>query len=284
MAEIRLARQAGFCFGVQRALRLTEEALKGGDGPLYVLGALIHNPQVVSDLEARGLEVISSLAEIESGRVIVRSHGVSPTVYRDAQEKGLELVDATCPLVKRAQEAAALLKRERYSVILIGEEGHPEVQGIKAYAGENVLVIQDIDALIHRKMGGKVGVVIQTTQPVETFQQAAQILLGQAKGELRIFNTLCPFTVSRQKEAEKLAGWAELILVVGGRNSANTTRLVELCACHQPATFQVETAEDIRGEWLKGKEKIGITAGASTPPWIIKEVERKVQGFLDFVF
>ena len=150
MVEILIAKEAGFCFGVQRALRLTEEALAQGGEPPYVLGPLIHNPPVVSDLEAKGLKTISSLDEVKRGRVIVRSHGIPPEVYRHAREKGLKVVDATCPLVKRAQKAAAFLKSEGYRVILVGQKEHPEVQGIKAYAGERTLVLQDVKALEHQ--------------------------------------------------------------------------------------------------------------------------------------
>lgn len=281
MPEIIVAKLAGFCFGVQRALRLAEMALERGGESIYAFGALIHNPQAVNKLEARGLKTISSLTEVKSGRVIVRSHGAPPEFYQDAREKGLEVVDATCPLVKRAQKAAALLKREGYRVVLIGEEDHPEVHGIKGYSGEGTLVFQDVRALGHQKLGRKVGLVIQTTQPMEAFHQAAQTLLERVAGELRIFNTLCPFTLSRQREAEELAGRVEVILVVGGRNSANTARLRELCLLRQSATFLIETADELKREWLEGKEKIGIATGASTPPWIIEEVQRKVQGFLN---
>lgn len=317
MGQILLARSAGYCFGVRRALKLAENGLKQAAGrPVYSLGPLIHNPWAVRSLEEEGLRVVSSLSEIPLGGavVIIRSHGVPPEIYREAAAAGLQVVDATCPLVRKVQRLAHLLREEGYQVVILGDEDHPEVKGVKAYGGAGSVILgeergdprafdPEAEPLLEpHRLRGKIGVVVQTTFPLQAFQSMTQALLERAGGdlsipgprsgvsrswsspplrEIRIFNTLCPFTLARQQEAQELASQADVILVVGGRNSANTTRLVELCRQLQPHTYQVEEAQEVEDHWLWGKACIGITAGASTPPWTIKEVQIRAQSFLD---
>lgn len=289
MGQILLAKNAGYCFGVKRALKLAGDGLKQAAGrPVYSLGPLIHNPRAVRSLEEKGLQVISSLSEMRQGGavVIIRAHGVPPEVYREAEALGLQLVDATCPLVQKVQRLARLLREEGCQVVILGDGDHPEVKGVRAYGGAESMILGKEEDLDHRRLRRKIGVVAQTTLPLQAFRAMTQALLERAGGdlslrEIRIFNTLCPFTLARQKEAQELAGQADVILVVGGRNSANTTQLVELCRRLQPHTYPVEEAGEIEAHWLKGKEFIGITAGASTPPWTIKEVQIRVQGLLN---
>lgn len=313
MGQILLAENAGYCFGVKRALRLAKDRLKqAAGGSVYSLGPLIHNPRAVRSLEEKGLQVISSLSEIHRGGgfVIIRAHGVPPEVKREAEVAGLKLVDATCPLVQKVQRLAHLLREEGYQVVILGDEDHPEVKGVRAYGGTDSMILRKEEDLDRHQLRRKIGVVAQTTLPLQVFRAMTQALWeragagGQASQvagekpppilrsaalppqgfllrEIRIFNTLCPFTLARQREAQGLAGRADAILVVGGRNSANTTQLVELCRRLQPHTYPVEEAGEIEAHWLQGKEVIGITAGASTPPWTIKEVQIRVQGILN---
>jgi 4-hydroxy-3-methylbut-2-enyl diphosphate reductase len=192
------------------------------------------------------------------------------------QERGLRLVDATCPFVKKAQEHAASLAREGYAVILVGEADHPEVQGIVSFAvGAEVFTVSSREEAEQLPRRGRMGVVAQTTQSLANLREIVEVCLGKSK-ELRIFNTICDATSVRQAEAREIAAQADLMLVIGGFNSANTSRLARICSEIQPHTHHVETADQVRGEWFREVETVGITAGASTPRWIIDEVIARV--------
>ncbi len=274
--KIILARSAGFCFGVKRATKMAFEAA-GRKGPIYSLGPVIHSPQLVKKLEEEGVEVTEKVEDIPGGAVIVRSHGVTSSEIEQIRARNLEIVDATCPFVKNAQENAAMLSREGYAVVLVGEAEHPEVQGIVSYATEGEVFVvasrQQADALPRKK---RIGVVAQTTQSFENLREIVGVCLEKSQ-ELRVFNTICDATSVRQDEARTIARKSDVVLVIGGFNSANTTRLAQICKEIQPRTYHVETAEQVDSGWFATVQTVGVTAGASTPRWLIDEVLQKVE-------
>ncbi|MGE4579623.1 MAG: 4-hydroxy-3-methylbut-2-enyl diphosphate reductase [Desulfuromonadales bacterium] len=275
--KIILAKSAGFCFGVKRATSMAFDSADSHER-ICSLGPIIHSPQLVEKLEEKGVSVVGRVEDIHEGAVIVRSHGITADEMADLATKGLEVVDATCPFVKKAQDHAALLSSEGYVVVLVGEEEHPEVQGIVSYAaGVEVYVVPDQAKAEEIPRSKKIGVIAQTTQPFENLRQVVDVCLRKSK-ELRVFNTICDATSVRQSEARDIARQVDLMLVIGGFNSANTNRLAQLCSEIQPRTYHVETANEIDSAWFDGVQTVGITAGASTPQWIIDEVVDRVSG------
>jgi len=273
--KIILAQSAGFCFGVKRATQMAFEA--AGKYPrLSSLGPIIHSPQLVKKLEEEGVEVVQEVKDLPESPVIIRSHGVTRGEFDGIINRGLKIVDATCPFVKKAQEYAALLSSEGYTVIIVGEEEHPEVQGIVSYARDGkVFVVADREQAESLPRMNKVGVVAQTTQSLENLHHIVETCLRKSK-ELRVFNTICDATSLRQEEARSIAREADVMIVIGGFNSANTNRLARICRDIQPDTHHVETAEEIKPSWFENVESVGVTAGASTPMWIIEDVLEKL--------
>ena len=270
--EVITAEEAGFCFGVERAIEMVLEAAgENEELNVYTLGPLIHNPQVVEKLEEKNVKVASSLAEIDSGIVIIRSHGVAPEVIEEARKKDLKIIDATCPFVKNAQKYAKQLVDEGYQTFIYGDEDHPEVQGIYGASDKKAIIIRDKEDLKSVDLKSKVGFVAQTTKSPESFRDIINLVATEVK-ELKVFNTICNTTDVRQSSAKKLAEDVDIMFVIGGHNSANTTRLAEICAATNTPTYHIETAAEIDKKWLSGKNKVGITAGASTPDWLIREV------------
>lgn len=274
--RISVVDKAGFCFGVQRATKLAFETAATCGERVFTLGPLIHNPQVVQKLKDKGVDVVQSLDEVSEGTLIVRSHGLHPSILAQATEKGLKIVDATCPFVKKAQSYAALLKQEGYQVLIVGERTHPEVQGIMGYSGGDLLVVAHPEDVAKLKITSAIGVIAQTTQSLSNFISIVDELLKNVR-ELKIFNTICGATMVRQKATLDMARQVELMLIVGGRNSANTTRLAQLCNDIGTPTYLLETSDEISSSWFEGKSEIGVSAGASTPDWIITEVVDKLK-------
>jgi len=278
--KIIKAEMAGFCFGVKRALELTLKEAREGSG-VYTLGPLIHNPQVVNRLREEGVEVLE-LPIIPSNlkTVVIRTHGVTKEINEHLYSLGVKVVDATCPFVKKAQQYAKLLHEEGYQVIILGNPAHPEVVGIKSYAGPDSVVVTDPEELkvIHKR----VGVVVQTTQPVERLQRLLEKIVSRSR-ELKVYNTICNSTSERLKETAEMTKKVDIMLVVGGKNSANTTQLAKLCESLNVRTYHIETADELKEEWFKidsGEElTVGITAGASTPDWIIEGVIERLKQF-----
>ncbi len=261
--EVKVAKHAGVCYGVERALELAEEAAESGTR-VRTLGPLIHNPQAVLALREKGVEVAGCLDEVADGTLVIRSHGVDPATIEAACQKGLDVIDATCPFVSKAHEAARELKSGGYSVLIVGEADHPEVEGICAHAGGEAIVVQDPGELPEELPDTKVGVVVQTTQSAERLEAIVHAILPRV-AELRVFNTICSATALRQRSAAELASVVDVMIVVGGHNSGNTTRLAEICASVNPHTYHVETAEELDSSWFSGADLVGVTAGASTP-------------------
>lgn len=273
--RVEVARYAGICYGVERALRLAEEAANAGS-PVHTLGPLIHNPQAVAALRERGVEVAASLDDAPDGTLVIRSHGVVPETIDEARARGLDVVDATCPHVSKAHEAAEELKRGGYTVVIVGEADHPEVEGIMAHAGGEAIVVSSADELPEHLPSRKVGVVVQTTQSLARLEQVVSAILPRAR-EVRVFNTICSATGKRQQSARELAGAVDVVVVVGGHNSGNTTRLTEICRAENPRVYQVETADELDPAWFAGAESVGVTAGASTPDEQMQGVIRAIE-------
>ena len=272
--EVILADYLGFCYGVKRAIKIARENA-APDGSACTLGPIIHNPQMVERLKEEGVGTIDRLDDLKRGKVIIRSHGVGPETYERAEAMGLECVDATCPHVKKAQLSAKELAEEGRFVVIVGEKEHPEVHSIVQWAGGNVAVIETVAEAASFPNASRLGIISQTTFSGERFQEIVSALLDKSR-DIRVMRTICTATDQRQRAARELASKVDVMLVIGGKNSANTTRLAQLCAkiCR---TYHIETAEELRPAWFDNIEKIGITAGASTPDWIIKEVYKKCQ-------
>lgn len=263
MLEVTVADKAGACYGVNRALKIAEEAAREG-GAVHTLGPLIHNPRVVSSLEERGVGVATTLDEAGEGTLVLRSHGTAPAVKAEALERGFRVVDATCPYVAKVQKDARSLAESGYAVVIIGEPGHAEVESIRAWAGDAVAAVADVPEKLPESLPSKVGVVIQTTQS-EEHVEAVLSRVRELSREVLVRKTVCIATRERQSAAAKLAGEVELMLVIGGHNSGNTTRLAEVCSPLCPAVHHIEGPEEIDPVWLDGVSRVGVTAGASTP-------------------
>lgn len=278
--DIEVARYAGVCYGVERALGMAEKAADEARKPVNTLGPLIHNPLVVNDLESIGVSTASSVSEVEEGTLIIRAHGVVPSVVEDARTRGLDVLDATCPYVKKVHNAAERLVREGYQLIVVGESGHPEVEGIMGHAGDDAHVVSvpgDLDAI---NLSRKVGVVVQTTQtPGALADVVAE--LSKRTMDLRVINTICSATQERQDSAAELARRVDAMIVVGGKNSGNTRRLAEICTAACPKTHHIEDASEIEAAWFDAASHIGVTAGASTPASHIERALVRMRSLLE---
>ncbi len=272
--EITVAKMAGFCFGVKRAIDITFNLAKEGNKGVYTYGPLIHNPQVVDKLKGEGINTVDNLSQPDINTIIIRTHGVSPEVYVETGKMGYNVIDATCPFVKKAQNFTERLRDEGYQIVIIGDRNHPEVQGLIGFAGDDVVVTDSAEHL--PSLQKKVGIIVQTTQSVETFKRVVAEVISAAR-EVKIYNTICDSTSQRVTETEDLARNVDLIIIVGGKNSANTNQLAKLSEAHCAKVYHIETSGDIKNNWFEGVEKIGITGGASTPQWLIDEVVKKIR-------
>ena len=276
--DFQIAPHAGFCFGVKMAIKKGEELVRAGHVPLATLGPLIHNPQEVKRLEGMGIYARDSFEEIQERTVMIRTHGVAPSIYEEARSRGLELYDCTCPFVSKVQKLAHEHSQNGYLVLILGNRHHPEVEGILGWAGENGVAFQQIDELNMLSLSGrKVCLVSQTTENLERFEQAVKALERYGIEDLKVFNTICSATRERQNAALELAGTVDFMLVIGGSNSANTQKLANICRQNGCRTEHIESASEIDTRWFDGVENVGITAGASTPDWIIREVTLKME-------
>ena len=269
--EIKVAKYCGFCYGVKRAVELAQKAASEHVNGA-TLGPLIHNPQLIAELAAQGIACKDSLEQFAPGEtVIFRSHGVGPEVYEQAEEKGLTIMDATCPNVRLAQKKAAEAAADGYFPIIVGEKNHPEVKSILKWAGKSAICVEYIKDISNVPQKERYGVIIQTTFELQKFNDILQALQKQRPGEYRVERTICLATSQRQQSAVELADDSEVMIVIGGRNSANTRHLFELVQGHCRQAYHIETADELNAAMFRGFTKIGITAGASTPDRLIKE-------------
>ncbi|GAB4235754.1 MAG: 4-hydroxy-3-methylbut-2-enyl diphosphate reductase [Deltaproteobacteria bacterium] len=283
MKKVLIARSAGFCFGVKRAISIADETAgkrgtgAGAEGPIQSLGPIIHNPQAVERLQEKGVRVVGSVDDVSCGRVIVRSHGVTRSDRKALEGKGVTIVDATCPFVTKAQEHARTLSREGYAVVVVGDPNHPEVKSIISYIEAGVPVFTSIPGIEAAKGIRKAGVVAQTTQSFDNLMSFVTAAMKRFP-EVRVFNTICNATALRQQESTGLAGDADAVFVLGGYNSANTRRLAEICKAINPRTHHIETEGELLPGMVEGASVVGVTAGASTPQWIINGFLERLKG------
>ncbi|MGC8768970.1 4-hydroxy-3-methylbut-2-enyl diphosphate reductase [Calditerrivibrio sp.] len=275
--EIYVAQHAGFCFGVERAVKIVRNAA-GEYKNLYTLGPIIHNPQLVNDLKSQGVDVAESTEDLKEGStVVLRSHGVEKKELDILANKNIHVVDATCPYVNKAHTEAVNLSRDGYFVVIFGEKDHPEVKGIASYIEGEYTIISSPEEAYSTDFREKIGVVAQTTQEKAVFDKIVDILKNRCN-EIKISNTICNATTLRQNAARKVAEMVEVMFVVGGKNSANTRRLYKICSEICKKTFHIETKEEIDKSVLIGVNKVGVTAGASTPKNIIDDVIEYLNG------
>lgn len=278
--RVLVAAKCGFCPGVRNAIHTAEKILDQASPQehVYSLGPIIHNEDVVERLANAGLRTVASVDEIDSGTVLIRSHGVAPRELDRLGQKGLDIVDATCVLVKRVQQIAKQLEDEGYEVVIIGEENHPEVQGVMGCVSAVVVVAGEED--LHKlPLDGRLGIVCQTTQSPEHLGRVLGAIGRGSFRELKVINTLCKEAVKRQESAIALCKEVDIMFVLGGLHSANTGRLAELCKKHNSETFHLQNWDELDKNVLFGKNVAGVTAGASTPNWVIDEFVKHLEAF-----
>ncbi|MFH1825904.1 MAG: 4-hydroxy-3-methylbut-2-enyl diphosphate reductase [bacterium] len=272
--EILTAQHSGFCEGVERAYRVALEQTQAGQ-KVFMLGKLVHNTQVVEKFEKAGVKTVSSLSEIpEQATVIFSAHGVPPQVYEEAKSRKMKVIDTSCGWVKKAQKIAKQFADEDRQVVIVGDKGHTEVKGLVGWAGGGAKVIEGIED-IKGIEGKKIGILAQTTQSEERFMSIVASLRERFQ-DVKAHNTICDATAKRQNAAVELAQKVDLMLVIGDKMSANTKRLTELCAQTGTETHQIQTSKELNSLWLKGKSEVGLTAGASTPDWVVQEVVNRL--------
>ena len=279
--EVTVAKTAGFCFGVKRAVEKVYDQIGRTEKRIYTYGPIIHNEQVVGDLREKGVEVIDSLEELKTIRnavVVIRSHGVGKNVYEILKENDVEIVDATCPYVKKIHRIVEKQSAEGRKVLIIGSEDHPEVQGIKGWGDERTVVIEDMDDFLKLQLpeNEKLCIVSQTTFNYKKFQDIVE-KISKTRYDITVVNTICNATQERQVEAMRIASQVDVMLVIGGKHSSNTQKLYDICRKECKNTYYIQTLGDFNPECISSVRSVGIPAGASTPNNIIEEVHTKCQ-------
>lgn len=268
--EIIVAEESGLCYGVKRALTMARRTRRVKSGKVVTLGDLIHNPRVVAELAAEGIGSAEAPDEVREGTVIIRSHGASPEVYRRLRRRKIDVVDATCPIVRKIQQLVEALARKGREVVIVGDREHPETRGLLGHSRGKGIVVEDeaqACALPSRKARA---VLAQSTHDLGSFRRVVAALIEKTR-ELTVYNTICDSTLTRQRSTSDLAGRVDTLFIVGGRTSSNTTRLYEMSKRIQPRTFFIENATQITPAMLRGAETIGVSGGASTPPEAVQE-------------
>lgn len=275
--KIIMAKEVGFCFGVKRAINLTKQALNER-GDVFILGDLVHNKRVTDELEGKGLRKVEDYQD-QKGTMVIRAHGLPKAKIQEAKDQGLEVVDATCPIVLRAQEAAQTLERDGYQVVIIGDRNHAEIKGILGALEQPALVVDNIEELHEAKANytlmRKVGVIFQTTHALELCNQIVNEMLMMCK-EIRIINTICRPVQNRQDDAVELASKVQLMVVVGSRTSANTVELAALCRNYNKNTVQVQNADELDYSIFRDCDIVGLASGLSTPEDLVEAVRQKI--------
>jgi 4-hydroxy-3-methylbut-2-enyl diphosphate reductase len=271
--EIQIAGAAGFCFGVKKAIQKAETMERA-----FIFGSLIHNPQEVARLASLNKKIVHSLEEVEDNRVVITAHGLDVNVIGQMRQKGLEIVDTTCPLVTRIYNEGLKLESRGLQIVIIGDPSHVEVKGIASRMKNPIIIYHEEDIALVPK-GSKIGVVCQSTLLIEKFDQFVSLLKSRCS-EVDAVNTICKPTKDRQNSVAALSKQMEIMIVIGGRNSSNTHKLADTCKMNLPNdTYHVETAQEMDSKWFAGKKKVGITAGASTPDYLIDEVIAKIRSY-----
>ncbi|MFC1500854.1 4-hydroxy-3-methylbut-2-enyl diphosphate reductase [Elusimicrobiota bacterium] len=277
-SKVTVAKYAGLCFGVKRAIDIAEQTCVGKN-KIYTLGPLIHNPQEVERLSLKGIKKIKDANKLNNSVLILRTHGV-PLGFKDKlRSKNLTLVDATCPFVKRAQDVIKELSKKNVWIVIVGEKSHPEVKALVSYGKGKCIVVEKEGDLKKIKAEGSICVVSQTTQTSGYFNKVVR-QIKKINPNVNVYNTICRATVDRQYAAKRIAKQVDIMLVIGGKNSGNTKRLAQICAKFAK-TYYIETAAELKKKWLKNSKKIGITAGASTPGWIVSDIKMRIKKLLN---
>lgn len=275
--EVLLAEEYGFCFGVERAVDMVEDALSQG-GTIRSLGALIHNSQEMQRLEAKGVTTISTPDEADAETTaVIRAHGVTPQVQRELEQSAAHVIDATCPFVTRVQHLAERAANEGRDVVVAGNPDHPEMIGVVGYAPNNTYVVRDASEVAGLPNLRRPLVVSQTTIKLKTFQEVAEAVRAKSEAEPQVINTICSATRDRQDAARALAGQVDAFYVIGGRHSSNSVKLLAVCKEQCEKSFLIETADEINPDDLAGINRVGVTAGASTPNWLIEQVVERLR-------
>ncbi len=274
--QVKIAKTAGFCWGVRRTVDQLMDVARERQSPVVTLGPIIHNPQFVARTREMGVGTVERIADVAPGAtVVVRTHGAVKPELVAARERGLEVVDGTCPYVKFPQEMARRLSRDGYHVVVVGDEKHAEIKGVVSYAEGPCTVVKP-GAELPRIDAKKVAVIAQTTCIGADFARAVADLVLRHQ-EVRVVNTICDDTEERQEDARQLAREVDAVVVVGGKNSANTRHLAEICREIQPRTWHVETEQELDPSWFDGCRVVGVSAGASTPDWVIEGVAARLR-------
>ncbi len=279
--EVILADKYGFCFGVKRAIKITEKIAQNNPNTL-TLGPLIHNPLEISRLEKNfGVRVQEDITKLgDSKSVIIRTHGITKQNLEALQTKGVSITDATCPFVTKPQQIVEKMSNDGYNIVIFGDSNHPEVRSVMSYSVKPPIVVSDLESLQQiKKIPKKVAVVSQTTKQIEQFLQIVQYLVSNAM-EVRVFNTICNATFENQEATRTLSQKADIMIIVGGKTSSNTKQLFHIAQNHCKDSYLVEDENDIKPEWFANKKICGISAGASTPNWVIKNVENAIKSLV----
>ena len=274
--KLTIGEHAGFCFGVRRAVDKAFECAEK-QLPCVTLGPLIHNPQEVARLENAGVRSVDSLEEVAAGQtVIIRSHGVTPEVYRQCEVRGLDVIDCTCPHVAHIHQLVSQYSEDGGAVIIVGEADHPEVVGIAGWAHGDVFILPSRETALAAQLPGRALVVAQTTIRRDRFEDVLAVIREKV-ADLTVRMTICAATSKRQQEAEALSREADVMIVVGGRNSSNTQKLLETCRLRCERAIQVETPDDVPQGVISAEDRVAITAGASTPQWLLEQVRVRIE-------
>ncbi|NOX15873.1 MAG: 4-hydroxy-3-methylbut-2-enyl diphosphate reductase [Epsilonproteobacteria bacterium] len=270
--EVRLARHYGFCFGVKRAIQIAQNSKNAS-----TIGPLIHNNEEIkrlnSDFNVKTLHSIDELNDTK--KAIIRTHGIPKGDLKYLKKKGVDIIDATCPFVTKPQQICEQMSDEGYDIVIFGDKNHPEVKGVASYSQTKAYVVLSVEDVKDLKFSSKIAVVSQTTRKIEEFLQITNYLVTHYK-EVRVFNTICNATFDNQNAAKQLAQNSDIMIVIGGKNSSNTKQLHSICEEFCKDSFLIESEKEIKNEWFKNKKRCGVTAGASTPDWIIQKVIGKI--------
>ncbi len=271
--KIELAENYGFCFGVKRAIKIAEEHQNSS-----TYGPLIHNPMEIQRLKDKfNVGLIENFKEFKSGdTAIVRTHGIPKNELEDLKKNGVNIIDATCPYVTKPQQICEEMSQKGYDIVIFGDEKHPEIKGVKSYAVNGAIVVTSVEELKDKKLGDKIALVAQTTRKIEDYLNIANYLIVRYK-EVRVFNTICNATFENQDAARELSKKADIMIIIGGKNSSNTKQLYNICKENCKDSYHIENEDELEDIWFKGKKYCGITAGASTPDWIIQNVIDKIE-------
>ncbi|MEA2095758.1 MAG: 4-hydroxy-3-methylbut-2-enyl diphosphate reductase [Candidatus Cloacimonadota bacterium] len=270
--RVRIAKNSGFCFGVKRAIKIALKTSKDNH-EIVTLGPIIHNPQMVAKLESENIIKVDNIEQIKGRPTIIRSHGIKKEILEELEKNNIEIINATCPYVSKTQDYVKSLSEEGYDLIILGDRDHPEVKALRSYVDKEVIIVANADELVDKQFK-KVGIISQTTRRVEDLQDLVKTLVPRCH-EMRVINTICNATTIRQNSTLALARESDVMIVVGGKNSSNTKMLARICE-NFVKTYHIEIACEIDKSWFKDKQDIGLTAGASTPDWVIVEVYNEI--------